>query len=66
LWHKLKRLRRFLRNPRLEMEAVYQRLSDLALSVSDAPGRLVPTLVDLTYMHPYAFLVASVNKGGRA
>ncbi len=66
LWHKLKRLRRFLSNPRLEMEEVYQRLSYLALAVSDAPGRVVPILVDLTYMQPYAFLVASVNKGGRA
>jgi hypothetical protein len=68
LWHKLKRLRRFLRNPRLtsEMEGVYQRLTYLALAVSDAPGRLVPILVDLTYLQPYAFLVASVNKGGRA
>jgi Transposase DDE domain len=66
LWHKLKRLRRFLSNPRLEMEGLYQRLTYLALAVSDAPGRLVPVLVDLTYMHPYAFLVASVNKGGRA
>ena len=66
LWHKLKRLRRFLGNPRLRMEAVYQRLTYLALAVSDAPGRLVPILVDLTYMHPNAFLVASVNKGGRA
>jgi hypothetical protein len=66
LWHKLKRLRRFLSNPRLRMEGLYQRLTYLALAVSDAPGRLVPILVDLTYMHPYAFLVASVNKGGRA
>jgi hypothetical protein len=68
LWHKLKRLRRFLSNPRLTlgMEEVYQRLTYLALAVSDAPGRVVPILVDLTYMQPYAFLVASVNKGGRA
>lgn len=66
LWHKLKRLRRFLCNPRLKMEALYQRLTYLALAVSDAPGRLVPVLVDLTYLHPYALLVASVNKGGRA
>jgi hypothetical protein len=66
LWHKLKRLRRFLSHPRLEMEAVYQRLTYLAWAVSDAPGQLVPILVDLTYLQPYAFLVASVNKGGRA
>jgi hypothetical protein len=48
------------------MAAVYQRLTYLALAVSDAPGQLVPILVDLTYLHLYAFLVASVNKGGRA
>jgi Transposase DDE domain len=65
-WHRLKRLRRFLSNPRLEMGPVYDRLTYLALAVTDAPGLLVPVLVDLTYMHPYAFLVASVNKGGRA
>ena len=66
LWHRLKRLRRFLSNPRLEMGPVYDRLTYLALAVTDAPGLLVPVLVDLTYMHPYAFLVASVNRGGRA
>jgi hypothetical protein len=65
LWHKLKRLRRFLSHPSLEMEVLYQRLTYLALAVTDAPGRLVPVLLDLTYLHPYAFLVASVNKGGR-
>jgi hypothetical protein len=31
------------------MEALYQRLTYLALAVTDAPGRLVPILVDLTY-----------------
>jgi hypothetical protein len=66
LWHRLKRLRRFLSNPRLEMGPVYDRLTYLALAVTDAPGLLVPVLVDLTYMQPYAFLVASVNRGGRA
>src|SRR4051812_41774473 len=56
LWHKLKRLRRFLSNPRLTlgMEEVSQRLTYLALAVSDAPGRVVPILVDLTYRQPYA------------
>lgn len=66
LWHRLKRLRRFLSNPRLEMGPIYERLTYLALAVTDTPGLLVPVLVDLTYMQPYAFLVASVNKGGRA
>lgn len=66
LWHRLKRLRRFLSNPRLELEPVYQRLTYLALATTDAPGTLVPVLVDLTYLQPYAFLVASVSRGGRA
>lgn len=66
LWHRLKRLRRFLCNPRLEMEPVYTRLMHLAMGVSDAPGTLVPVLVDLTYLEPYAFLVASISRKGRA
>ncbi len=43
----------------------YQRLGYRALSMIDAPGRLVPVLVVLTYIHPYAFLVESANKLGR-
>jgi len=66
LWHRLKRLRRFLCNPRLKLEQVYQRLTHLALVVTDAPGMLVPVLLDLTYLQPYAFVVASVSRGGRA
>lgn len=66
LWHRLKRLRRFLSNPRLALEPLAQRLNHLALATTDAPGAVVPVLVDLTYLQPYAFLVASVNRGGRA
>lgn len=66
LWHRLKRLRRFLGNPRLALEPVLVRLNHLAVAVSDEPGKLVSVLLDLTYLEPYAFLVASVPKGGRA
>lgn len=66
LWHRLKRLRRFLGNQRIEHEAVMQKLLHLALSVSDEPGRRLSLLVDLTYLDPYAFLVVSVPKLGRA
>jgi hypothetical protein len=66
LWHRLKRLRRFLANRRLSVADVAQRLTRLALSVSDEPGLRLSVLVDLTYMGPYAYLVASIPKGGRA
>jgi hypothetical protein len=66
LWHKLKRLRRFLRNPRLHIDILAQCLTRLGLAFSDEPGLRLAVLVDLTYLHPYAFLVASIPKGGRA
>jgi hypothetical protein len=66
LWHRLKRLRRFLANPRLEPAEVQRRLSCLSLSLSDEPGLRLSILLDLTYWEPYAFLVASVPKLGRA
>ena len=65
LWHRLKRLRRFLGNPRLTLAPLFQRLSHMALVVSDEPGRVISVSLDLTYLEPYAFLVASVPKGGR-
>jgi hypothetical protein len=43
-----------------------QRLTHMALVVSDEPGKRISALLDLTYLEPYAFLVASVPKGGRA
>jgi hypothetical protein len=66
LWHRLKRLRRFLSNPRLQLEKVFERLTHLAMVVSDEPGLVQSLLVDLTYMEPYAFLVVSTPKEGRA
>ena len=38
----------------------------MAFVVSDEPGKVISVLLDLTYLDPYAFLVASVPKGGRA
>jgi hypothetical protein len=66
LWHRLKRLRRFLANPRLPVQDLFCRLTRLALCVSDEPGVRLSVLVDLTYLDPYAFLVASIPKFGRA
>lgn len=66
LWHRLKRLRRFLANERVDHEAVMKKLLHLGLSVSDEPGYRLSLLVDLTYMNPYSFLVVSVPKLGRA
>lgn len=66
LWHKLKRLRRFLRNPRLCLDVLRQSLIRLGSCLSDEPGVRLSVLLDLTYLDPYAFLVASIPKGGRA
>jgi hypothetical protein len=66
LWHRLKRLRRFLGNPRLQVQDLFRHLTRLALCVSDEPGVRLSILVDLTYLDPYAFLVASIPKHGRA
>jgi hypothetical protein len=66
LWHRLKRLRRFLSNQKIGLEPTMQRLTHMALVVSDEPGKRISLLLDLTYLDPYAFLVISVPKGGRA
>jgi hypothetical protein len=66
LWHRLKRLRRFLGNPRLALEPALTGLNHLAFVVSDEPRKVILVLLDLTYLEPYAFLVASVIKGERA
>jgi hypothetical protein len=66
LLHRLKRLRRFLDNPRLDMEAVFARLSRLVCSTCRTPGLLLPVLLDPTYFGNYTTLVASVPYSGRA
>lgn len=45
---------------------MFQRLSQMALVVSDGPGLVVPVWHDLTYLSSFAILVASIPKGGRA
>lgn len=66
LWHRLKRLRRFLSNPRPDLEAVFVRLTRLSHSVCRSPGQLLPVLLDPTYFGDYTTLVASVPRSGRA
>jgi hypothetical protein len=66
LLHRLKRLRRFLDNPRLDMEAVFTRLTRLVCSTCRTPGLLLPVLLDPTYFGNYTTLVASVPYAGRA
>ena len=66
LLHRVKRLWRFLSNPRLDTEEMMRRLTVLSYSVCQSPGMLLPVLVDLTYFHPFAVLSASVPRGGRA
>lgn len=66
LLHRLKRLWRFLDNPRPDPSALMLRLTRLSLSVCRTPGLLLPVLVDLTYFEPFAVLSANVPRGGRA
>jgi hypothetical protein len=69
---RLKRLGRFLANPRLDelaLSARWLRLSHHLGSVppNDAPDRpLLPLLLDTTYFEPFAVLIASVPCGSRA
>jgi hypothetical protein len=66
LFHRLKRLRRFLDNPRLDLEAVFTRLTRLSFSVCKTPGLVLPVLLDPTYFGDYTAIVASIPRGGRA
>jgi hypothetical protein len=66
---RLKRLNRFLSNPRLDEAAVFIRWYHLSLRwSSDLPEAptLLPILLDTTYFEPFAALIASVPCGGRA
>ena len=66
---RLKRLNRFLDNPRLDEPEIFLRWYRLAVhfsaDVPEAPD-LLPILLDTTYFEPFAALVASVPCGGRA
>ena len=66
LLYRVKRIWRFLANPRLDHEALMLRLARLSCSVSKSPGLLLPILVDLTYFEPFAVLSANIPRNGRA
>ena len=69
---RLKRLTRWLDNPRLDELALAVRFLKLSsrfgADVPDQPATrpLLPLLVDTTYFEPFAALIASVPCGGRA
>jgi hypothetical protein len=69
---RLKRLGRFLANPRLDEVALIRRLLLLSYRLgSDPPEQswehpLLPVLLDTTYFEPFAALIAAVACGGRA
>jgi hypothetical protein len=66
---RLKRLNRFLDNPRLDEPELFYRWYRLGVrfsaEVPDAPT-LLPILLDTTYFEPFAALIASIPCGGRA
>jgi hypothetical protein len=66
---RLKRLNRFLDNPRLDEPEIFYRWYRLAVrfsaDVPEAPT-LLPILLDTTYFEPFAALIASIPCGGRA
>lgn len=66
---RLKRLQRFLANPRLDEPTIFYRWYRLAVHFSsDVPeaAEILPVLLDTTYFQPFAALIASVPCGGRA
>jgi len=66
LLHKVKRVRRFLDNPRLDVEAIFTRLTTLSFSVCRSPGLLLPVLLDPTTFGDYRAIVAAFPRSGRA
>lgn len=68
---RLKRLERFLSNPRLDEAAIFVRWLHLAcrfgadLYQPADPSPLLPLLLDTTYFEPFAALIVSVPCGGR-
>lgn len=65
---RLKRVNRFLDNPRLDEAGIFVRCLQLAIRFSsDLPeaADLLPILLDTTYYEPFAALVATVPCGGR-
>ncbi|MCL4534980.1 MAG: hypothetical protein M1370_07480, partial [Bacteroidetes bacterium] len=65
LYHQLKRLRRFLGNPRLDFAPVFRHLVKLGNIICQSPGLILPVLLDPTYFGDYTAVVASVPLSGR-
>jgi len=66
---RLKRLNRFLDNPRLDEPTIFYRWYRLGVHFSsDVPAaqEILPVLLDTTYFQPFAALIASIPCGGRA
>lgn len=68
---RLKRLLRFLANPRLDELALVRRWLQVSYRFGEAlPGEaartVLPILLDTTYFEPFAALIAAVPCGGRA
>lgn len=66
---RLKRLNRFLDNPRLDEPTIFYRWYRLAVHFSaevPAASEVLPVLLDTTYFQPFAALIASIACGGRA
>lgn len=66
LLYQVKRLRRFLGNPRLDFVPVFRHLVKLGNIVCNSPGLILPVLLDPTYFGDYTAVVASVPYSGRA
>ncbi len=66
LLYQVKRLRRFLANPRLDFDPVFRHLVKLGNIACHSPGMLLPVLLDPTYFGDYTVVVASVPYSGRA
>jgi hypothetical protein len=66
LLYQVKRLRRFLGNPRLDFVPVFRHLIKLGNIVCHSPGLILPVLLDPTYFGDYTALVAAVPYSGRA
>lgn len=68
---RLKRLGRFLDNPRLQEEALWRRLYLLSLHFGDdwaptgVPEGVLPLLLDTTYFEPFAAVTVAVPCGSR-
>jgi hypothetical protein len=66
LFHQLKRLRRFLNNPRPDFDIVFRHLVKLGNVVYQGRSLVLPVLLDPTYFGDYTTIVIAVPRSGRA